>query len=79
MSDYVRAKLPGGFYFLTVTPFDRRKFSTLTLARRILRQVWEEVEESIHSELRQFVCFMTTCTLFGVYHQTIVIIPNAGG
>ncbi len=44
MSDYIRAKLPGGLYFFTLVTFNRRKFLTSKLARGILRQGWQDVQ-----------------------------------
>ncbi len=57
MPQYLRAKTPGGLYFFTVVTFDRRKFLTSKLARRILREVWKDVQ-SRHSFSVEAICLL---------------------
>ena len=57
MSQYIRAKTPGGLYFFTLITFDRRKFLTSNLARRILREVWQAVQNK-HPFTVEAVCLL---------------------
>ena len=57
MSNYVRAKLPGGLFFFTQVTFDRHKFLTSNLARRILREVWTDVQEK-HPFKVEAICLL---------------------
>ena len=45
MTDYRRAALEGGCYFFTVVTYDRRAFLTEPLARRCLREAWQETRQ----------------------------------
>ena len=57
MSKYLRAKTPGGLYFFTLITFDRGKFLTSNLARRILREVWKDVQNK-HPFTVEAVCLL---------------------
>ena len=45
MSNYRRAKIPGGYYFFTVVTYDRQPLFSNESARVCLRQVWKDVQQ----------------------------------
>lgn len=57
MPNYTRVYCPGGTYFFTLVTWQRRRFLTSTLSRRLLKQAWREVQ-SKHAFRVEAICLL---------------------
>ncbi len=57
MSNYRPTFLPGGTFFLTLVTYKKRSFLTTDLARKILKQSWQDVQKKMPFSL-EAVCLL---------------------
>ena len=78
MSNYRRARFPGGLYFFTVITHRRRPVLTDPRMRAALRDAITQTRAGLPFEIVAWVCCRITCTRSGVCLKETPTPENAG-